>query len=122
MTPKEYQEILNWRDSVDAQLLQLHGGHKRLGDKLQENTDMTRETKDRLAVLNDSLGGFPEFMKEGHHTFKFVRRLITLAKWALLIVGMPIVVVVILTYGFTHDGEAPVWAKTLYHIWKTLDQ
>lgn len=110
MTAKEWEEWLSWRRSVDAAIEKLHGGQNRLSDRLELNTKLTQETKISMDELNKSLGGFPAFMSEGHNTFKFVRRLVSLAKWLLVIVVAPVLMLIIVT------GHAPQWVHTLWTL------
>lgn len=110
MTDAEWADWLIWRRNVDAAIEKLHGGQRRLSDKLEENTELTKTVDHKVDTLNIQLGGFPAFMLEGHNTFKFVRRLATLAKWLLVFFVAPILAVVILT------GHAPEWVKTLWTL------
>lgn len=119
MTEKEWEEWVNWRKTVDAAIERLHGGQRRLVDKLAENTALTAQTKVSVDLLNDSLGGFPEFMKEGQQTFKFVKRLITLIKWGLVVLVGPIAAMYFILYGVWHEGHAPEWLKLL---WKMITE
>lgn len=116
MNEKEWAEWVNWRKTVDAAIERLHGGQDRLSDRLELNTKLTLETKQSVETLTTSLGALPAFMNEGQHTFKFVKRLATLAKWLMVLFVLPALVIYALFYGLGHNGHAPEWTRMLWKL------
>lgn len=95
---------------MDSALSKLDGGHKRLSDRLEENTALTAQTKQSIDSLQLSLGGFPTFMTEGQQTFKFVKRLVNFVQWLLILFVAPVLGLIILT------GHSPHWVRELWQL------
>ena len=122
MDAEEFIELLKWRAEVDSHLRRLDGGYTRLSDRLDVNTEITHQTKISVDILLENLGNFPEFMSEGRSTFRLVKKIALIIKWTAFIAGIPVILIYILIYGFNNNGDAPVWASKLYHIWQNLNK
>lgn len=120
MTSEEYAELLTWRDSVNSQLAQLHGGHKRISDEIVKNTKLTAETKNTLDILASNLGDLPLFLSEGRVFFKFATKLMKVAKYILIFVVVPIAGIVAVGYAYANNGTPPHWFLVLVEFAKAL--
>lgn len=119
MTPEQYKELLEWRDTVDDRLNKLDGGHVRMSDKLEFNTAVTLRVEETLASLVTNLGDLPAFLAEGRVSLKFFSRLISIARWLLYYLVLPTASALAAIYFYKH-GFFPTWFETLVEFIRDL--
>lgn len=119
MTPDQYDELLKWRESVDSQLTQLHGGFRRVSDTIDLNTNITLGVKETLEKLAADLGTLPEFLADGRTSIKFLARLVKIARWVIYYFIMPTASALAAIYFYKH-GFFPAWFENLMEFVKEL--
>lgn len=119
MTPDEFKELQEWRALVDTKLVNLDGGHKRISDKIDFNTNMTIGVKESLDKLVQNLGSFPEFLSEGRTSLKFITKLRQLVTWIAYNIVIPTASAFAAIYFYKH-GFMPTWFENLVEFIQEL--
>lgn len=118
MSPEDAAELKAWRDSLEERMNNLEKGHRRLSDKIQENTDVTKGIDTKVDNIDANLGWLVQMLQEGRGAFKLFSRLMFCIRWVGKKLLWPLILVIGGCYAAFHGGEVPGWIDKLIHFWK----